>query len=798
MQRICFLLFNFYFILIAGFAQDLKNGTVKGRVLDLETNQPVPFANVVLLETNSGVVTDFDGNFEFKKINPGYVTFKASSVGYRERISETVLVTNARTVFVEIALEKQLLQIGEVVVKPSPFRKTEESPVSLRSIGIDEIERNPGGNRDISKVIQSYPGVASSLTYRNDVIVRGGGPSENRFWLDGVEIPTINHFSTQGASGGPVGIINVDFVREVNFYSGAFPANRGNVLSSVLDFKQVDGNREKMKFRGTIGASDLALTMDGPLSSNTSIVLSTRRSYLQLLFKTLGLPFLPTYNDVQFKIKSRLDEKNELTFIGLGAIDQFELNTGANETEEQRYILGYLPVNEQWNYTLGSVYKHFAKRGFHTFVVSRSRLNNTAYKYRENSKADSLLNFDYESYEIENHIRYEHEMKIRNNLKVNYGMNLDYAQYYNQTFKKIYFGQMLDTIQYYTEFDLIKWGLFSQLSRPFFSQRLIASLGLRMDANSYSSEMNNFIKQLSPRLSFTYQLTGKNSLNFSAGRYFQLPPYTSMGFSNQAGEKVNKRNGLTYIRVDQWVAGIEFKPDNQFQITLEGFYKNYNHYPFSVDDSVSIAGKGADYGVYGDEEVISTGQGRAYGIELLARHRNFVGFNGVLAYTIVRSEFMDRLNSYIPSSWDNRHIISITASRHFKKNWDFGFKWRFLGGAPYTPYDERTSSLKEAWDAQGTGYFDYSRFNQARLSSYNQLDIRIDKQYFFRRWSLMLYFDVQNLTGQKPPQPRELVVVTDENGQKKTDPNDPSRYLLKYLDTSSGTILPTLGIMIEF
>ncbi|HQH41927.1 MAG TPA: Plug domain-containing protein, partial [Bacteroidales bacterium] len=217
------------------------------------------------------------------------------------------------------------------------------------------IEKNPGGNRDISRVIQAFPGVASTPAYRNDVIVRGGGPSENRFFLDGVEIPNLNHFATQGASGGPVGIINADLIREVNFYSGAFPASRGNALSSVLEFSTIDGNKEKTKFRGSVGASDLALALDGPLTSNTTYFLSARRSYLQFLFSALGLPFLPTYNDFQFKVRSRPDAKNEILIMGLGSLDNSRLNLNANETEIQRYILGYLPENKQYSYTFGAV-----------------------------------------------------------------------------------------------------------------------------------------------------------------------------------------------------------------------------------------------------------------------------------------------------------------------------------------------------------------------------------------------------------------------------------------------------------
>jgi len=220
--------------------------------------------------------------------------------------------------------------IEDVVVRASPFRKKLESPLSVRIVGIQEIEKNPGGNRDISRVIQSFPGVGSTPAFRNDVIVRGGGPNENRFYLDEIEIPYLNHFSTQGASGGPVGIINVDFIREFEFYSGAFPASKGNAMSSVLSFRQIDGNDEKFRFRATVGASDLGLTADGPTGNNSTLIMSLRRSYLQFLFSALDLPFLPTYNDFQFKHKTRIEDKGELTVIGIGALDDFELNNIVN------------------------------------------------------------------------------------------------------------------------------------------------------------------------------------------------------------------------------------------------------------------------------------------------------------------------------------------------------------------------------------------------------------------------------------------------------------------------------------
>ena len=267
------------FALIAPLTLYGQSGVIEGRVFNAKNNEPVPFATIALFGTSIGSISDLDGNFIFTGIEPGFVELRVSSVGFDMYVSEAIQVTNAKKVFIDIPLEEANVQLEEVVIKASPFRKVKESPVSLQRISIEEIEKAPGGNRDISKVIQSLPGVASTPAQRNDVIIRGGGPSENTFYLDGIEIPTINHFSTQGASGGPVGIINADFLREVNLYSGAFPSNRGDAMSSVIDMYQVDGNKDKLNFRGSVGASDLALTLDGPIGEKTTFVASVRRSY---------------------------------------------------------------------------------------------------------------------------------------------------------------------------------------------------------------------------------------------------------------------------------------------------------------------------------------------------------------------------------------------------------------------------------------------------------------------------------------------------------------------------------------
>jgi hypothetical protein len=329
-----------------------------------------------------------------------------------------------------------------------------------------------------------------------------------------------------------------------------------------------------------------------------------------------------------------------------------------------------------------------------------------------------------------------------------------------------------------------------------------------MDANNYTPHMSNLLNQISPRFSASYAIIEGLFANFSTGRYFQRPAYTTLGFRDNDGTLVNQENDIRYLSADHLVAGFEYYPKRDAKISLEGFYKWYRNYPFSVTDSINIASKGADYGTYGDEEVISKSRGKAYGLEVLVQDKDFFGFNVILSYTLVRSEFTDKDDLYVPSAWDNRHILNITVLRSFTRNWDIGAKWRYVGGAPYTPADLELSSYRPAWDARGREYPNFSLFNSLRLGSFHQLDIRIDKTYFFKKWSLNLYVDIQNIynfQAESPPQYTNTdkqgnIYYYDANGNQVGQneiPLDQQYYQLRSITTPSGTILPAIGIIVE-
>lgn len=773
-----------------------QTGTIKGKVFNSRTNEPIEFANILIQGTTIGSTSDLDGKYIFTGIKPGFYRLVVSFVGFETSISSEIQVQGNQTVFLDIPVQESSVQIKEVVVRQNLNLKRIESPVSVLSIGVQEIEKSAGANRDVSKVVQALPGVGATDPNRNDLVVRGGGPAENVFYLDGIEIPVINHFATQGASGGAVGVINPDFVREINFYTGAFPANRTNALSSVMEIKQKDGSKDRVHTKLSVGASDAALTIDGPLSPKSTFIVSARQSYLQFLFKAIGLPFLPTYNDFQLKYKYEIDKKNEITFIGIGAIDDLTLNTGLQTTgtEAQKYVLNYLPVYKQWNYTVGALYKHFGDGFIDNWVLSRNMLRNNNFKFRNNDETLPKIQ-DYLSDEAENKLRFERDYPYMP-VKLKVGAGLRYSHYTNDTYRNIFTGNSISTLTYNTKLNLFGYQAFAQASDEYFDNTLKLSLGINVVANNFNNNMKNPLNQLSPRFSLSYAATDKIDINANVGRYAQQPAYTTLGFKNSANEYVNRNENLKYIISNQAIVGFEYRPQNKMRLNIEGFYKQYENYPLSVADGLSIASKGGDFGQIGDEEIISTGKGRAYGVEILFKIMEWKNLNLTSTYTLFKSEFTDKNGIYRPSSWDTRQLFNLIGSYKFSKSLNLAARWRYVGGAPYSPIDMNTSKLVSAWDITNQPYIDYSRFNSLRLPDSHQLDIRIDKEFYFKKWVLNLYTDIQNVYNFKS-QSAPIYTNLDTEGNKSYEDASKTTYNLRTFESFGGNILPTIGLIVK-
>ena len=784
-----------FFGLAAAFAVRAQEGTypVSGRVIDRLSRRPVAYAAVVLAgQERKGASTDSLGRFRIERVKPGIWRLAVSSVGYKSATTPEYLVS-AATPFIEIEMEEDAAQLEAVTVRPSPFRVTAESPVSLKVIGLQEIEKSPGSNRDVSRIVRSYPGVAfSPVGYRNDLIVRGGGPSENKFYMDGIEIPNINHFATQGATGGPVSIVNADLVREISFYTGAFPADRAGALSSVLDFKLRDGNAERQTFKATLGASEVGLSGSGHIGGKTTYLFSIRQSYLQLLFKMLGLPFLPNYIDGQAKVRTRLSERDELTVLALAGFDNMRLNVD-EKGEDAEYLLSYLPRIRQETFTAGASWRHYAGRHVQTVTLSHNYLNNRNLKYRDNdASSDENLMLRLRSVEQKTTLRGENRSWL-GRWTLTEGAELNYRRYTNRTLQRLY-GRETDFSDYDTRLGIAGWGLFFTAAYESSDKRFTASAGLRADGCDYSARMRQFWRQLSPRLSLAYALGDAWSVKGSAGIYHQLPPLTAFGLRDNDGAWVNR--SLRYMRVKALSAGIDWRLRDRLIVSIEGFRKGYDRIPLSLADGIPLVCKGDDYGTVGAEPLVSTAEGRAYGAELTARWQIPGKINLVGSATLFRSEYRNGQGRYVPSAWDNRYVVNLSGTYDLPRSWSVGARLSWIGGAPYTPYDEAKSSLVSAWDAQGRPYYDYARYNTERLAAFGQLDLRIDKTFYFRRCMLGLYIDLQNVTASRLERPD--VLMSTGVIANPAAPADEQRYLMKYIGQSSGTLIPTLGVTVEF
>lgn len=785
---------------------------IQGKALDVLSRKPLGNAKVQLDKLESVVLTAADGSFSIANVEPGYHTVTVSLDGYEPETSAELLFTYDKSPFITLELQSLASGVGEVNIRKTSIQKREaESPVSSQKLSIREIERNPGGNRDISKIIQSLPGVISVPGFRNDVVIRGGSPSENKFYLDGIEIPIINHFQTQGSTGGPVGLLNVNFIKEVNFYTGAFPVNYANGLSSVLDFRQMDGNANKAKYRFTLGSSDVGFTADGPIGKKTTYIFSARQSYLQGLFSVLGLPFLPNFIDYQAKVKVKLNEKDDISFLMVGAVDFFKLNLKVNDNitdsiqlKSNKYILGYLPVYRQWNYTFGTVYTHYGAQSKTQYFLSRNMLNNTSYKYRNNDESsENNRIFTYKSIEEENKLRIENSRTV-SRWKLLAGAGLEYVQFGVDNKAKILIpgapgsAGTIQDIAFNSQLDLAKYSGFVRAYRNVMGSGTLSFAG-RLDGNSYNKQMQNVLNQ--PTVSVSASLpTAVNGLflNANVGQFTQLPSYTILGYRNAAGE-LDNLNRVKYIRNRMVAAGLQYNKVKDTRITLEGFYKQYANYPLALNDSISLGNLGTDFAVVGNEPVSSVCDGRAYGMEFLVQKRSRSGLYGILAYTLSWSEFSDKNGNAVKSAWDSRHTVSLVGGMKMKRNWELGAKFRLATGRPYTPYDVQRSLVKSNWDVKGVALNDYSRLNTERLGTFSQLDVRVDKVWYFKKSSLNLYMDIQNFLNKEYLGAPTLIAAQDAAGNLITDPNAtvPS-YKADYLVNSTGFLQPLIGVIFDF
>lgn len=809
-------LFRFFMVLLAvNLSSQLKaqpTGTLSGFVLNATNQQVLQGATILVSPLGITTVTDSAGQYRINGIPVGAYQVTVSYIGFEEEKRYNVVITTGNVMELSFELQPSPTSLSEVVIRSSrntARASSAETPLSVQRLTAEEIRANPGGNFDVSRVVNSLPGVGGSSGsvggYRNDIIIRGGGPGENVFYLDGIELPVINHFATQGSGGGPTGILNLAFIEEVKLSTSAFHARYDNALSSVFEFKQKSGNTRATQGNVRLSGTELAGTVEGPLHKNGDLtyLASVRRSYLQLLFSLLDLPIRPNFWDYQFKLSYRASKKTTIQLLGIGAIDQFGFGSIKEPDQEKLYTLNQVPSIRQKSYAFGMSLRRSLGNGYYLVSVSRNALDNRLEKFDFNDDSDiSNLRFRTNAKETENKLRFELNKSSRG-WNHSFGGMAQYLEYdvFNNIRRRAAIGtQPEERFLFSSDINFARFGAFLQTSRKFFGDRLSLSLGLRTDVNTITNDGTDPLQAFSPRVALSYVLSDHWKLNATAGRYARIAPYTILGFRDNNGQLVNLDND--YITNMHYVTGVEYLPRATTRFTLETFYKKYDHVPVTINDGININNQGADFGIVGNEPVMPVGRGEAYGIEFFAQQKLTKKFFGMLSYTFFYSRFSNRDQKMVASSWDNRHLLSLNLGYKLGKNWELGLKYRYQGGAPYTPIDLVESQRN--FLTQGQGLLDYTQINTKRLRAFSASDIRIDKKWNIRNFSFDLFLDVSNWWAAKNVSYPKFTLKQDvATGAYLTTDGQPIRQdgsngIPLILVEDEATVLPTIGFIIEF
>lgn len=722
-------IFLLFFSAATCFAQEYKSNSVTGTVTGHETQNPVPDVTVKILELGDSTLTDSSGKFEFKNIPFGTYSIRLSAPGYETQVKTDVVVVSSRPSNVLVELISKGYTTAVIDVEAKYFQKSPDESTSNFNLDFEEVRRAPGAVEDVLRMVQILPGVAPGNDQRNDLIVRGGSPSENLTMIDGIEIPNVNHYPSQGSSSGPIGMINVKFIEDVNFSTGGFSARYGDKLSSVLDIKFREGYRKKFLSDINLSTAGFGGVFEGPLfSKRGSFLVSARRSFLNLIRGAIRIAAVPNYWDFNLKTVYDINKNNKLTFVGIAGLDDISFEGDASEISDENPY-GKARGNQQ-QFTAGFNWKSLFKKGYLQTTLANS--SNFYYYVNNDLRTDELI-FDYDSYESDFNFKSELFYQINKNNNLIVGGAGRYIKFMNKLFVKAdttAFGDILPELNINIKKDFYKGSAFAQYTLKLFEDRLVLNAGLRYD---YFSGINQK-HTVSPRAGLSYRLTAVTAVNLSTGIFTQSPEYL---WVTSDPKNVN----LKFIRSYHYVAGIEHLFTHDLRLSVEAYYKKYNNYPVSVPiPTFALVNGGAENGPNFVGEAVSKGFGFVKGIDIsLQKKLSGEGFYGMLNYSLSESRITALEGGEKPGSFDYRHNITLIAGYQLPNDWLVGIKFRYTTGRPYTPFNVQASTIA------GRGVYETGKFNEARFKDYNRLDIRVDKKWNLKKLTIVSYVELQNV-----------------------------------------------------
>jgi hypothetical protein len=734
-------------------------GEIRGRVVQKDNLLPLAGVNVEIQDTTMGAATDRDGYFKIEKIPVGIYALKITYVGFETKIVPNVTIKTNKPAYVNAELSVQAIESEAITVTTGYFEQPDDAPVSVQSLSYEEVRRSAESSEDVSRMLQNFAGVNLTSDDRNDLVIRSGSPTEVLYTIDQIEIPNPNHFGTQGATGGPITMINNEFIDKVQFMSGAFNATYGHKLSGSMDIQMREGNRSGYNGKINLGVDGAGGFVEGPLNCGKgSFLIGVHRSYLDLFEDMYSYGGVPVYSNAQGKLAYDFSNNQQLALLFIGGDDYIEME---HEVDKDDYSIGqrdtitYSDIDyKSRQYTVGGSLRSIWAENFYTYLIASHSYNRFYTDVNEidaaglhmdgkkklREKEEVLENDSYDNTSVEqvSTIKLKTNWNAHKNSMITFGIYSNFNQFdhninYNPTHPEEvnYYGQTPTPFVVKDKQDpTAKYGSFLSLKQRLMDH-LVFNIGGRYDYYNLVEEGN-----FSPRLNIAYTVSERLDIHAGTGRYFQDPEFIWI-----TSDPSNKNN-LIEFGCDHYIAGFNYLINPSTQLSVEVYHKEYFDYPVVADSGysmISMANMGDAYGNNSDyNKLVSKGKGKASGIDLMIHKKLTDKFYGLLSlsYSKIKHSALDGI--YRPGAFDNKYIFNIIGGYRFSKAWEFSARWRYAGGRPYTPYNRDVSITS------GTGQLDLTRINENRYKPYHRLDLRVDHRTFYKWGTWIEYITIDN------------------------------------------------------
>ncbi|MDN5201313.1 TonB-dependent receptor [Fulvivirgaceae bacterium BMA10] len=687
------------------------NQTIRGHVLDQQSQSAIPGATVLLLNSDpiKGTSTDMNGDFRLENIPVGRQSIQISFIGYVPVTLNNIMVHAGKEVVLKIELLEEVQNLDAIEIKASKIKDealNELTTVSARSFSLEEATRFAGTFNDPARMAQNYAGVASSGDIRNDIVIRGNSPSGLQYRLEGIPIPNPNHFGTFGSSGGGISMLSQNILSSSDFLTGAFPAEFGEAISGVFDIYMRNGNNEKQEFATQIGFRGIEFAAEGPFSksSKSSYLFNYRYSTLAV-FDALGFSFasgvnaVPQYQDLAFKLNFAVGTKNNtISVFGLGGNANIHLKDSEQENVEDFFSIDR-PAdlkNETATGVVGVSFNHFFnKKAYGKLTLAVSRNTNTyridtlnAPDYQTLSRAD-FGEFNEDRYKL----AYNFNQKFSAKNTLNSGLQIDYivGDSWNKENQN---GTHILT----TNFDGNTYLVcaYSQWQHRF-NNTLTLNTGLHAQHLTLTSKT-----VVEPRLGLKWQLNPDQSFSAAFGLHSQSIPVYAYFIEEELpnGEILQKNRDLDFLKSQHYIIAYDNKLNENLRLKIEAYYQRLYNIPVErSSSSYSVLNEGADFAIYpSDKDVlVNEGSGRNLGLEITLERFFNRDYYFLMTTSLFDSKYKGSDDIDRNTAFNGNYIVNVLAGKEFKINnkntFSIDFKTTFAGGKRFTPIDVAQSQL---------------------------------------------------------------------------------------------------------